>query len=565
MTRAEVLDFALHNGLNNTDSEEFADEFKNKPKAQVINELLDTHKIIAMKNLARRYGLPEVDVRAFTKENKNKTLEEAAKILDNQIDEIAKKREALVNELTAIAKEKGLDDWEANNFAYRNLNTERAKALEELNKLAIEKAERETKLNELIKLAKEKGLEDWEASNFANNYINNERAEALKELDKLAAEKEKKHLERLQAEKETQIRELAEQYRIDYFPNVYNFNAWDFVEKYKDKTVEEAKKELESIKAHREKLVELAKTLTELQVSDYDIEKFINDNTLLTLDESKSNLEAKITDAINRLKAGGPYGTPLNKALGFLAKEDLTVKKSPIVENDRETDKFTTTTTYSDIYNQKYSVITGKFEQVDREAKEARYEPNSTIFTHYEDVVHTTKRYNVSDPQGFTTAVDKFPSEGKATYTGVAFDSQKHGKLSYTVNFTDKKGSGKITGLDHFGNITLQEADIYKSVSNNDMRVKGNAIAEAWVDEGGVTGEYTAIFFGPNAEEVAGKMSLEQGPYKDSNDPNGSYFVAPDKHIRDVTISNSHRAEPYNYPRGDIDIGFGGTRGEIQK
>lgn len=627
MTRAEVLDFALHNGLNSIDSEEFADEFKNKPKAQVINELLDTHKIIAMKNLARRYGLPEVDVRAFTKENKNKTLEEAAKILDSQKEEIAKKRETLLNDLFTIAKEKGLEDWEASNFVYGRNHTDKEQALKDLNNYLNEKAERETKLNELIQLAKEKGLDDWEASNFANSHINSERAKALEELNKLATEKEQ---QRLQAEKENQIRELAEQYKNNYFPNDWDFNAWDFAQKYKDKTLDEAKKELNSIKEHREELTklveqykkdyfhnlyynvsdfvqkyknktldeakkeldsikarreevtELAKILTELNLSSDEIEGFINTNTLLSSDEAKSNLDAKVTDSINRLKAGGFYNNPLDKPLGFLAKEDSITKTEPVVENDREIGQ-KTITTYSDIYNQKYSVITGKYNKTVEPYTNTEYyyegdaQDPSSYKTRTVTKIRTNETYTVYDGSdsyynlnGFKTPSDKFPSEGKATYTGVAFDSQKQGELSYTVNFADRKGSGKITGLDHIGDITLQEAEIYKSASHNGMRVIGNAIAEAWVDQGGVNGEYAANFFGPNAEEIAGKVSLgSQGMYKHysyDNAETGPNYVLPDRYIRDVTIERNNN-ESFNSsgPKGNVDIGFGGTRGEIQK
>lgn len=109
MTRAEVLDFALHNGLWAGDSEEFADNFQNKPKSYVIDQLLDTHKRIAIKRLARSYGLPEADVRVFAKENQNKTLDESTKILESKREEIAQKREALNKEVFELAKSKGLE------------------------------------------------------------------------------------------------------------------------------------------------------------------------------------------------------------------------------------------------------------------------------------------------------------------------------------------------------------------------------------------------------------------------------------------------------------------------
>lgn len=579
MTRAEVLDFALHNGLWAGDSEEFADNFQNKPKSYVIDQLLDTHKRIAIKRLARSYGLPEADVRVFAKENQNKTLDESTKILESKREEIAQKREALNKEVFELAKSKGLEEWEAHNFAYGRHHSGKEEVLKELNKYVTEKAERETKINELINLAKEKGLEDWEARNFAYGNVNNEHTKMLENLNQLSAEKEKY---RLQAEKEQKIRDLAEQYRTNYFGNA-SFDVYSFTEKYKDKTLEEAKAELDQFKTNREKVAELAKVLTELKVSDYAIEQFINDNMFLSLENAQANLDKKVTETINILKNSiynNPSygGTPLDKPLGFLSKEDLVTKKDPIIENDRETDRFTTTTTYSDIYNQKYSVVTGNYHKQDTEYKEFEYyyedgDDRNSSPSHYRYVnkTRTTETYNVNDAKGFKTPIDKFPAEGKATYTGVAFDAKTQGNLTYTVNFADKKGSGKITGLEHIGDLTLEEADIYKSVSNNDMRVKGNVIAEAWKDQGGVNAGYEANFFGPNAEEISGKVSLgSQGMYKGMvHRQDGSYdYIPPDKYIRDVTLpannNNSYNNGGYTQPLG-VDIGFGGTRGEITK
>lgn len=178
----------------------------------------------------------------------------------------------------------------------------------------------------------------------------------------------------------------------------------------------------------------------------------------LSLENAQANLDKKVTETINILKNSiynNPSygGTPLDKPLGFLSKEDLVTKKDPIIENDRETDRFTTTTTYSDIYNQKYSVVTGNYHKQDTEYKEFEYyyedgDDRNSSPSHYRYVnkTRTTETYNVNDAKVFKTPIDKFPAEGKATYTGVAFDAKTQGNLTYTVNFADKKGSGKITG-----------------------------------------------------------------------------------------------------------------------
>ncbi|WP_244149143.1 factor H binding protein domain-containing protein [Rodentibacter mrazii] len=565
LNRNEVLKFALQSGLPQGWANELADDLQNKSKAEVADEVLNAHKTITLRQLARNYGLNNQDARQFARENKNSTLDEAETLLESRRNEIQQKRQLLINEIFALAKEKGLPEWEAHNFAYGRNHTDKESAVEDLNNYVTEKAERETKINELIDLAKEKGLEDWEAQNFANQNIDNDKSSALETLNQLAAEKEK---ERLQARKEEQIRELAENYKNTYFPNVHHFNTWEFAQKNKDKSLEEAKTELEQYKTNREKITELAKILTEL---GYDIEQFIDQNTLVSLEEAQINLDKKVDEAITNLK-----GTR-DKPLGFLTKQDHSIRNEPIIENDREVAN-KTVTTYADIYNQKYSVITGNYNKTVEPYTEIEYyyeegdNKNSSPFRSREvSKTRTSETYTVEDgsypghTNGFKTPVDKFPSEGRATYTGVAFDAKKQGELSYTVDFAERKGSGKITGLDHIGDITLQEAEIYKSASHNSMRVKGNAIADAWVDEGGVTGEYAANFFGPNAEEITGKASLIQGMYKGSYDSETGYsFVSPDRYISDVTIKRINDSSQDGSLRGNnIDVGFGGTRGDI--
>lgn len=576
LTRDEVFQFALHNGLNTVDSSEFADNFKNNSKSFVTEQLVEVHKIIALKRLARSYSLSEDEVRNFVNANKDKTLNEARTLLNGKRTE----RENLINELTALAKQKGLEEWEARNFAYGKNYTDKESAVEDLNNYIAEKAKRKTKIDELINLAKEKGLDDWEAQNFANANVDNDKANALENLNQLAAEKEKQKAEqekeRLQADKEQKIHELVEKYKNTYFPNLYNFNPWEFSEKNKDKSLEEVQTELDKIKTHREEIAELAKILKDLKLNDYSIAQFIDENTFLSFEEAQANLDKKVTETINILKNSiynNPSygGTPLDKPLGFLAKEDLVTKKDPIIENDRETDRFITTTTYSDIYNQKYSVVTGNYHKQDREYQTFEYyyedgddRNSSPSHFRYVNRTQTTENYDVNDARGFKTPVDKFPTEGKATYNGVAFDAKKQGELTYTVNFAERKGSGEITGLDHIGDITLQEADLYKSASEGNMKIKGYAVANDWQNEGGVTGNYNVDFFGPNAEEIAGKITLSQGQYKFVN--NRGPF-APDKHINESVITTGQpiNGNSYSTPTNSFDIGFGGTRGEIQK
>ncbi|VTX56250.1 Uncharacterised protein [uncultured Aggregatibacter sp.] len=131
--------------------------------------------------------------------------------------------------------------------------------------------------------------------------------------------------------------------------------------------------------------------------------------------------------------------------------------------------------------------------------------------------------------QGLKTQVANIPTEGSATYSGRAFQGNidntlpkesnpikeinKHtGILTYTVNFAAKTGSGKILG---FGDqISLEQGDIL-----------GTGISSTVKQDGSQPGHYSLDFFGKNAEEIGGKVSFD----------------------------------------GKDTVGFGGTRGEIQK
>ena len=168
------------------------------------------------------------------------------------------------------------------------------------------------------------------------------------------------------------------------------------------------------------------------------------------------------------------------------------------------------------VYNQKYSVILADYE----------------IEQSYNNNTGSLENLDFSNPKieikGLKTEPTKIPQEGTATYSGKAFDGifqqpaqepftpptqvDEHlGNLSYTVNFTNKTGSGTITG---FGpNVELKEGKISGS------RISADA------QYGKQPGDYSLNFFGKEAEEIGGKVTL-----------------------------------------GDIEsFGFGGTRGEIQK
>lgn len=496
LTRDEVFQFALHNGLNTVDSSEFADNFKNNSKSFVTEQLVEVHKIIALKRLARSYSLSEDEVRNFVNANKDKTLNEARTLLNGKRTE----RENLINELTALAKQKGLEEWEARSFAYANVDNDKANALENLNQLVAEK---------------------------------------------------EKH--RLQAEKEQKIRDLVEQYRNNYFSDASQYDFYQALGDYQGKSLDEVKQELDNLKSNLDKIAELAKPL-----ADYDENAdnyFIRNNTFVSIEQAKQNLEKeknRIIEYKKNLYSFDSSGNRLGEIIpeGFTAKYDLHTKQEPIIEDGFETGK-KDVTRYLDIYNQKYSVVVGNY--VNNAGKETYKikDPKDPVVWEWEFK---------DSSRGIETKSNNFSTEGRATYEGVAFDAKAQGKLSYTVDFAQRTGSGKITGLEHIGNITLEEGKILKLSDKDAMGVQGKAIANDWND---IDGKYSARFFGPKGEEIAGKATLDQVNYELEGGINSS------KQIRDVTLHNKEETgnnyRGGHYRQDPFDIGFGGTRGEIQK
>lgn len=109
---------------------------------------------------------------------------------------------------------------------------------------------------------------------------------------------------------------------------------------------------------------------------------------------------------------------------------------------------------------------------------------------------------------GYETSESNIPKSGTVTYKGNAtrYDNINKevtniGKSELTANFDNKKIQGRLSILDSRRDIHLQETDI----KGNGF--KGTAVTTGWIREG----EYEGKFFGPNAEEVAGKATFS-GP-----------------------------------------------------
>ncbi|MDO9735203.1 factor H binding family protein, partial [Glaesserella parasuis] len=137
-----------------------------------------------------------------------------------------------------------------------------------------------------------------------------------------------------------------------------------------------------------------------------------------------------------------------------------------------------TTTTGETLYNQKYSVVSGDYSARQGLLNGSRIDESS---------------FSNIQVKGLKTQENAIPNEGSAIYLGKAFKGQTAGELTYNVNFATRIGSGSISGLP-VGQVTLGEANI------NGTALSGKANSN---------GNYRLEFFGPNAEEIGGKMSLD--------------------------------------------------------
>ena len=164
------------------------------------------------------------------------------------------------------------------------------------------------------------------------------------------------------------------------------------------------------------------------------------------------------------------------------------------------------------VYNQPYSVVLGDYS-------------GQISYNNQTGAIITDNRESNISIKGLKTTSDAIPMLGSANYKGKAFNgtyqnsfnsstfettnSIKEGVLSYNVNFTNRTGSGSITGLGD--TVDLQQGSISGTGINSTAQ------------QGFRNGSYLLDFYGKKAEEIAGKVIFD----------------------------------------GKDTIGFGGTRGEI--
>jgi colicin import membrane protein (fragment) len=229
------------------------------------------------------------------------------------------------------------------------------------------------------------------------------------------------------------------------------------------------------------------------------------------LDTDKSDLSSALDKVIEQeldhLKGISSNSYPKGKIIS----EDI--DKGALIDNEDIVKKVQRKM----VYNQKYSATIADY------YVEESYNKTAGFLTDFNPVISNIHT------QGLKTQVANIPTEGTATYLGKAFHGainmtlpkpeesntsrviERAGTLSYTVNFADKTGAGRILGLGD-------------QIILNQGQISGSGISST-AKQDTLTGSYSLDFFGKNAEEISGKVSLD----------------------------------------GKDAVGFGGTRGEIQK
>ena len=517
LDKARTLEFALNGGLNNQDAQDFSERYKDKSKSELQDILNGWHKHIRLLDLARDqagyFGFydnesRETFAKEFAKENKDKTVDEAYEVLNEKLKqhnaELEKERlehKKQVNALVDIAKAQGLSDSNAQNFANTFANNNQNLSQDEF------KSQLQTKMTELVNQAKAVGLDENVANQFAKENVNNSGDSLEYNLNQL---------------KVNLFTELANNSGLSQ-SNVYNLihmngntllSTDDFKKLIKasvlimkgtendylgDYEVAFIKKYLSLSDAEIEAKIQKREDLNHLlnEYNTYGDGSFLNEN----IDKNRDEQLLAIADKIKG--NGGKY--PVNE----ISVTPMHVSKNS--SSRQETNK--------KIYNQPYSIVQMNYRKETSDGYSLR-----------------SSEYVNVDTQGVNTKEHSFPTEGKATYTGKAFNYGNDGNLIYNVDFTARKGSGKITGFEQFGAITLKEAPIQVKQLSKDVGISGGSATTektvlkdtAWQTNGGL---YSVNFYGPKAEEIGGRISLSG--------------------------SLEHQAE--------TNIGFGGTRGEIQK
>ncbi|WHP47054.1 factor H binding family protein [Mannheimia bovis] len=357
-----------------------------------------------------------------------------------------------------------------------------AKGKAEAERLAAEKAAKEKA--EAERLAAEKAAkEKAEAERLAAEKAAKEKAEA----ERLAAEKaakEKAEAERLAAEKAAKEKAEAERLAAEKAAKE-KAEAERLAAEKAAKEKAEAER-LAAEKVRFDQLVEMAKSEG---LPDSKAQIFAKNNIESTSDIAKANLDVMVIDNAKGITSANWQNglTEYNKSFSPINSSSTSCSNGGCTTYTENT----VNTSGSLLYNQKYSVVVGNYSSKTGTINGGFVSENS---------------FNPR-AKGLKTKVDAIPTEGKATYLGHAFDayhtgSEGQGKLSYNVDFGKRIGSGKVDSLRHEPNVVLAEGKISKG------GISGKASSSFDSD-----GSYRIEFFGPNAEEIGGKMTLGKDNY----------------------------------------------------
>ncbi|QNS16105.1 factor H binding protein domain-containing protein [Mannheimia bovis] len=365
-----------------------------------------------------------------------------------------------------------------------------AKGKAEAERLAAEKAAKEKA--EAERLAAEKAAkEKAEAERLAAEKAAKEKAEA----ERLAAEKaakEKAEAERLAAEKAA--KEKAEAERLA-------------AEKAAKEKAEAERLAAEKAEQERQaKIAQLKPIAVEAGLDEGTAESLADQNLSKTPDEFKKiaedyKLQLDIAQAKGISNGTYPVGLITNiSGSGLSSVETI----NALTKADRP---------HKMVYNQPYSVVIADYS-------------GYVAYNNQTGKIFSDDRISSIHVRGLKTAEEAIPNEGTATYSGKAFngtirsdydwetgftDKVIEGKVTYNVDFNNRIGSGEITGLGD--DVILEQGAISGTGITSSARQSYRS------------GQYSLDFYGPEAQEIGGKVILE----------------------------------------GKDTIGFGGTRGDIQK
>lgn len=240
------------------------------------------------------------------------------------------------------------------------------------------------------------------------------------------------------------------------------------------KQAEKAKEKAESLAKEAEK----AKTEAE-RLAQEKAEKAKAEAERLAKEAEKAKAEAERL-AKEKAEKEKSEEQKIIDAKGGVDNKQIGLSEIPVIKEDGGKKE-----TYGSLYNQKYSVV------------------KAQIVKTGDDLSNVN---SIVEVKGLNT--EKLPSEGKATYNGTAFDAHEDkgvyaGNLTYDVNFAERKGSGKITNasLDNYINLNEGTIDSTKGTIS--------AVADYHKDNIVQNGVYEVQFFGPNAEEIGGKVDIQ--------------------------------------------------------